>query len=29
MVIGGLIYVFLRIFAPETADDLRGKFGGR
>jgi hypothetical protein len=28
LIIGGLIYLFLRIFAPETANDLRGRFGG-
>ncbi len=28
LVIGALIYIVLKIFAPETAKDLRGKFGG-
>lgn len=28
LIVGGLVYLALRIFAPETARDLRGKFGG-
>ena len=27
--LGFIVYVFLRIFAPETAKDLREKFGGK
>lgn len=27
-VVGGLIYLVLRIFSPGTAKDLRDKFGG-
>lgn len=27
-IVGGLIYLMLRIFAPGTAKDLRDKFGG-
>jgi hypothetical protein len=27
-VVGGLIYLVIRIFAPGTAKDLRDKFGG-
>ena len=27
-IMGGLIYLVLRVFAPDTAKDLRGKFGG-
>ncbi|HET8771284.1 MAG TPA: hypothetical protein VFM71_09915 [Gemmatimonadaceae bacterium] len=27
-IFGAVIYVLLRIFAPETARNLRGKFGG-
>ena len=28
LVLGFIVYVFLKIFAPETAKDLRNKFGG-
>ena len=27
-IVGGLIYLVLRVFAPDTAKDLRSKFGG-
>ncbi len=27
-IVGGLIYLVLRVFAPDTAKDLRNKFGG-
>ena len=27
-IVGGLIYLVLRIFSPSTAQDLRDKFGG-
>lgn len=27
-IVGGLIYLVLRIFSPSTAKDLRDKFGG-
>ena len=28
LIIGSLIYLALKIFAPETAKDLKSKFGG-
>jgi hypothetical protein len=28
LIIGLMVYVVIRIFAPETAKDLRSKFGG-
>lgn len=28
LMIGAVIYVLIRVFAPETAKDLRDKFGG-
>ena len=28
LVLGFIVYVFLKLFAPETAKDLRDKFGG-
>ncbi len=28
LVLGLIVYVFLKIFAPETAKDLKSKFGG-
>lgn len=28
LVLGFIVYLFLKIFAPETAKDLRNKFGG-
>lgn len=27
-IVGALIYLVLRVFAPDTAKDLRSKFGG-
>ncbi len=28
LIVGVMVYILLRIFAPETAKDLRSKFGG-
>lgn len=28
LILGFIVYIFLKIFAPETAKDLRNKFGG-
>lgn len=29
MIVGGLAYILLKVFAPDTARDLKSRFGGR